>query len=150
MKALAILLMVGLIGCGKPHVVHEVASGQIGIPVTVTDCNGKLVAVYADKELTAPMANPIYPSPSGTVSFWTTPHFCFGPAPKPSEHEPYPISQAFKERVSERDAWEASTLVLWEHASRADKDRSVRAFQKARLESMASWDEHPIYEQKAK
>ena len=80
MKKFAMLLLLPMaIGCShtKPQSRHTTFSeGEATYPLTVTDCHGKLVAIYADREMTINMANPIWPDRHGNASFWAPSTVC--------------------------------------------------------------------------
>lgn len=64
MKALipmAILLL--LTGCAK-QTKHNLTVAIVSpdMPVTIDDCHGRLVAIYADSEAKIPAANPVEPA----------------------------------------------------------------------------------------
>jgi PBP1b-binding outer membrane lipoprotein LpoB len=46
-------------------------------PVKITDCHGKLAAIYLDSDMTTPIANPVMPDSYGRVGFWAAQDVCY-------------------------------------------------------------------------
>lgn len=85
MKWILLIFMVVPAGCAKhagqshfiPQHPYLTRAERAALkPVTVTDCHGKLAVIYADNEMTTPMANPIWPDSQGNFSFWTDKTVC--------------------------------------------------------------------------